>query len=205
MADKDTAKKPAAKKMTEKKPAAKTVATATNTAAKKEAPPKKVAPVKQAVVEKAVPKKAKQSAKTYYYGTGRRKTSTARVFLMEGAGDVLVNGQALASYFPKDSHWVQSALSPLAYLDVMNKFDVMITVKGGGLTGQADAIKLGIARALVEFEEKTTPIVESSDAVVLPWRRRLRKNGYLTRDSREVLRKLVGLVKSRKAKQFSKR
>ncbi len=121
---------------------------------------------------------------------GRRKTSKARVFLTKGKGDISVNKKELADYFPRE---VAQMLvkQPLEKVDMLNAVDIIATVKGGGSFGQAGAIQLGIARALVKLDEEL--------------KGPLKKEGYLTRDSRKVERKKVGLRKARKKPQFSKR
>jgi len=124
------------------------------------------------------------------YGTGRRKTASARVLLRPGKGDITVNDKSLNDYFGrKTSRMV--VRQPLETADMVNRFDVVATVKGGGANGQAGAIRLGIARALVEYDEALHPP--------------MRQAGFMTRDAREVERKKVGLAKARRAKQFSKR
>lgn len=148
--------------------------------------------------EKAV---AKATEKKFYYGTGRRKSSTARVFARPGKGAIVVNGLSLDEYFGRKTARM-IVRQPLEHLDCSEKFDWNITVAGGGISGQAGAIRLGIARALVSFDE------EGQDESVVredSWRKRLREKSYLTRDSRKVERKKVGLSKARRAKQFSKR
>ena len=124
------------------------------------------------------------------YGTGRRKTSAARVFLRKGKGDITVNGKTLDQFFGRETSRM-IVRQPLELTDNSDKFDIMVTVAGGGITGQAGAIRLGIARALIEYDE----------ALKTP----LRKAGFVTRDAREVERKKVGLHKARRATQFSKR
>ncbi len=125
-----------------------------------------------------------------YYGTGRRKSSTARVFMKSGAGAITVNNRPLEEYFGrKTAHMV--VRQPLERVDSLNNFDFNITVKGGGGSGQAGAIRLGISRALLAYDEALRP--------------QLRGAGFLTRDAREVERKKVGLRKARKATQYSKR
>ncbi len=125
-----------------------------------------------------------------YYGTGRRKTSVARVFLRPGSGKVEINGVPFADYFGGLVKAV-SALEPLRRVDVINRFDAYITVEGGGKAGQVDAIQLGIARALVNY---------NSDL-----RAKLKPAGLLSRDPREVERKKYGKHKARRAPQYSKR
>ena len=124
------------------------------------------------------------------YGTGRRKTSAARVFLKPGNGDITVNGRPLDVFFGRETARM-IVRQPLALADVADKFDVLVTVSGGGTTGQAGAIRHGITRALMEYDEglRTT----------------LRKAGFVTRDAREVERKKVGLRKARRRPQYSKR
>jgi len=129
-------------------------------------------------------------AATSYYGTGRRKSSTARVFMKSGSGQFTVNSKPLEEYFGrKTAHMI--VRQPLERTDMMSNFDFNITVKGGGGSGQAGAIRLGISRALLSYDEALRPA--------------LRGAGLLTRDSREVERKKVGLRKARKATQYSKR
>ncbi len=124
------------------------------------------------------------------YGTGRRKSSSARVFLKSGSGAITVNGRELDTYFGRKTARMV-VRQPLALVDMENKFDVFVTVKGGGTTGQAGAIRHGITRALMEYDETLRPV--------------LRKAGWVTRDARTVERKKVGLRKARKKPQFSKR
>ncbi|MFN3842932.1 MAG: 30S ribosomal protein S9 [Rehaibacterium terrae] len=125
-----------------------------------------------------------------FYGTGRRKSSTARVFLRPGKGSITVNDRSLDEFFGRETARM-IVRQPLELTQMAEKFDVKITVEGGGSTGQAGAIRLGLARALVEYDENLKP--------------ELRKAGYMTRDAREVERKKVGLHKARRATQFSKR
>ncbi|WP_043108929.1 30S ribosomal protein S9 [endosymbiont of unidentified scaly snail isolate Monju] len=124
------------------------------------------------------------------YRTGRRKTSTARVFLSPGSGKITVNGRALDEFFGRETARMV-VRQPLVLTDNLNKLDVKVTVKGGGNTGQAGAIRHGIARALLEYDESL--------------RAPLRQAGLLTRDARMVERKKVGLHKARKRPQYSKR
>lgn len=127
----------------------------------------------------------------YFYGTGRRKTSAARVFLKKGSGVFTVNSKKnLQEYFPKIQQQL-SAVSPLEVLNLKKSIDVLVTVKGGGVTGQAEAIRHGVARALLQMDETHRTI--------------LKKNNFLTRDSRMVERKKFGHHKARKSTQFSKR
>jgi len=129
-------------------------------------------------------------AATQYYGTGRRKTSSARVFLRPGKGDINVNAQSLDTFFGRETARM-IVRQPLDVTVLGGKFDIHVTVKGGGINGQAGAIRLGIARALLQYDEAL--------------RGDLRKAGLLTRDAREVERKKVGLRKARKKEQYSKR
>ena len=124
------------------------------------------------------------------YGTGRRKSSTARVFLRKGTGTITVNERPLDEFFGRETSRM-IVRQPLELTKMTDKFDVSITVEGGGITGQAGAIRLGIARALVEYDENL--------------KSPLRKAGFMTRDAREVERKKVGLHKARRATQYSKR
>ncbi|HOQ48324.1 MAG TPA: 30S ribosomal protein S9 [Candidatus Kapabacteria bacterium] len=125
-----------------------------------------------------------------YSATGRRKTSVAQVRLVSGTGKVLINKRTIDDYFPVEV-WRIHALSPLQVTDNLGKFDVFVNVRGGGLTGQSGAIRLGIARALVEYDEQL--------------RGKLREYELLTRDPRMVERKKYGQKKARKRFQFSKR
>ncbi len=129
-------------------------------------------------------------ADTQYYGTGRRKSSTARVFLRPGKGSIVVNQQPLDEYFGRETARMV-VRQPLELTENDEKFDAYVTVKGGGDTGQAGAIRLGITRALMEYDNELRPS--------------LRAAGYVTRDARAVERKKVGLHKARKRPQFSKR
>ena len=137
-----------------------------------------------------------------YYGTGRRKSSSARVFLRPGKGEIKVNNRALEEYFGRETSCMVIR-QPLETVDLLNKFDIYATVVGGGISGQAGAIRLGIARALVNYDEKDLP--EGSEPRADSFRRKLRARGLLTRDSRRVERKKVGLHKARRATQYSKR
>ncbi|HEX5110217.1 MAG TPA: 30S ribosomal protein S9 [Vicinamibacterales bacterium] len=125
-----------------------------------------------------------------YYATGRRKTSTARVFLRPGKGTISVNHREFSNYFPTDALRTQ-VRRPLMLTETGDKFDVLATVAGGGVNGQAGAVRLGIARALVEFNAEL--------------RKQLKKDGLLTSDSRVKERKKYGLAGARKRFQFSKR
>jgi small subunit ribosomal protein S9 len=125
-----------------------------------------------------------------YYGTGRRKSSTARVFLTKGKGQIVVNERPLDEFFGRETACM-IVRQPLEKLEMLENFDIKATVSGGGISGQAGAIRLGVTRALIEYDEEL--------------RKPLRKAGYVTRDAREVERKKVGLHKARKATQYSKR
>ena len=129
-------------------------------------------------------------AATQYYATGRRKESTARVFLRPGTGAIKVNQREFAEFFPRETLRIL-VKSPLLLTETQEQFDILATVKGGGMTGQAGAIRLGIARALCEFN--------------LELRKQLKKEGLLTSDSRVKERKKYGLAGARKRLQFSKR
>ena len=129
-------------------------------------------------------------AATQYYGTGRRKTATARVFLRQGRGAISINDRPLEQYFGRQVARM-IVRQPLETIGRPDSFDLRITVQGGGPNGQAGAIRHGITRALIEFDETFRPA--------------LRKAGYVTRDAREVERKKVGLRKARKRPQYSKR
>ncbi len=124
------------------------------------------------------------------YGTGRRKSSTARVFLRPGKGNITINGREIAEYFGRETA-VILARRPLDIAKSADKFDVIATVEGGGTSGQAGAISLGLARALVQYNADNRP--------------ELKKVGLMTRDAREVERKKIGLHGARRATQFSKR
>ena len=125
-----------------------------------------------------------------YLGTGKRKTSVARVILRPGDGKTWINGRTLEDYFPRASHRT-SALGPLKTAGAEGTFDLRVRVHGGGISGQAGAVRHGIARALVEADPELRIV--------------LKREGYLTRDARQVERKKAGLHKARKAPQFSKR
>ena len=129
-------------------------------------------------------------AATQYYGTGRRKTSTARVYLTNGSGNIIVNTRPLDGYFGREVARM-IVKQPLELVEMIDKFDIKVTVRGGGSFGQAGAIRHGITRALMDYDNELKPT--------------LRKAGFVTRDAREVERKKVGLRKARKRPQFSKR
>ena len=122
--------------------------------------------------------------------TGRRKTSSARVFITAGSGNITVNKRSLDQFFGRETARMV-VRQPLETVDMLDKLDIRVTVRGGGTTGQAGAIRHGIARALVQYDEQMRP--------------RLRQAGFLTRDARAVERKKVGLHKARKRPQYSKR
>ena len=126
----------------------------------------------------------------FYYSTGRRKSSTARVFLRRGSGDIVVNRRPLDQYFGRETARMVIR-QPLEVADMLGKVDIKVNVSGGGNTGQAGAIRHGITRALLQYDEMLRPA--------------LRKAGFVTRDSRKVERKKVGLHKARKRPQYSKR
>jgi len=129
-------------------------------------------------------------AATQYYGTGRRKTSTARVFLRQGNGSITINKRPIDTYFGRQVARM-IVRQPLELVGMGDKFDVNVTVAGGGSFGQAGAIRHGITRALIEYDDTL--------------KSNLRAEGYVTRDAREVERKKVGLRKARKRPQYSKR
>ena len=133
---------------------------------------------------------ANRMATTQNYGTGRRKSSAARVFLRPGKGQITVNDKSLDAFFGRETSRM-IVRQPLDVVKMHDKFDILVTVEGGGITGQAGAIRLGLARALVEYDETL--------------KSPLRKAGFLTRDAREVERKKVGLHKARRATQSSRR
>ena len=153
----------------------------------------------------------KSAAAKQYYGTGRRKSSTARVFLKPGTGKITINALTVDQYFGRETARmvIQQALKAV---DMESKFDIRITVRGGGDMGQAGAIRHGITRALIsydeEFADKKPANQEAEEGVDISensYRRILRKFGYVTRDSRQVERKKVGRRKARKLEQYSKR
>ncbi|MBV9575070.1 MAG: 30S ribosomal protein S9 [Gammaproteobacteria bacterium] len=140
-----------------------------------------------------------------FYGTGRRKTSTARVFLKSGQGKIVINSRTLDEYFGRETARM-IVRQPLEVTGFQSKFDIIVTVSGGGMNGQAGAIRHGISRALVQYDEgdegSTGSDTGASGRTV---RKALRQAGYLTRDAREVERKKVGKHKARKGTQYSKR
>ena len=125
-----------------------------------------------------------------YYSTGRRKSSTARVFLSKGSGNITINNRTLDQYFGRETGRM-IVRQPLEKADLLNNLDIKVTVTGGGISGQAGAIRHGITRALIEYDPSL--------------RKPLRDAGFVTRDAREVERKKVGLHKARKRPQYSKR
>ena len=125
-----------------------------------------------------------------YYGTGRRKSSAARVFMRPGKGEIKINKRPLDEYFGRETACM-IVRQPLELTGLVDRFDIYCTVSGGGISGQAGAIRHGVTRALMEYDENLRPD--------------LRKAGFVTRDAREVERKKVGLHKARKATQYSKR
>lgn len=127
---------------------------------------------------------------TNFYGTGRRKTSTARVFMKPGSGAITVNDRPLDTFFGRKTAQM-IVRQPLELMQLTDSFDINVTVKGGGTTGQAGAIRHGLTRALMQYDASLRPT--------------LRKAGFVTRDAREVERKKVGLRKARRATQYSKR
>ncbi len=129
-------------------------------------------------------------SEAHFYGTGRRKTSTARVFLKPGGGEITVNDRPLDKFFGRQTARM-IVRQPLELMELSDKFDMSVTVSGGGTTGQAGAIRHGLTRALMQYDEAMRPA--------------LRKAGFVTRDAREVERKKVGLRKARRATQYSKR
>lgn len=129
-------------------------------------------------------------AQTQYYATGRRKTSSARVFLSTGSGEIKVNGRTLDNFFGRQTARM-IVRQPLDIVEMNDKVDLNITVSGGGISGQAGAIRHGITRALMEYDGSLRSV--------------LRRAGFVTRDAREVERKKVGLRKARRATQYSKR
>jgi small subunit ribosomal protein S9 len=129
-------------------------------------------------------------AQVQYFGTGRRKSSVARVRLVPGDGKITINGRDAEMYFPRE-YLQNHAKEPLEAAGAASRFDVIVDVKGGGTTGQAGAIRLGIARALLQADSEMRPL--------------LKKAGFLTRDPRKKERKKYGLRKARRAPQFSKR
>ena len=168
---------------------------------------------------------ATKKQQVMYRGTGRRKSSVARVIMRPGKGQIVINGKPLETYCDRTTaHMI--VRQPLVLLKVSDQFDFQVTVNGGGMSGQAGAIRLGITRALLQYDAMQTPAVNESVAlgatdqeeaesgeqagtsdvsVAMTWRKQLRAAGFVTRDPRAVERKKVGLRKARKSVQFSKR
>jgi small subunit ribosomal protein S9 len=149
------------------------------------------------------------AAKHTYYGTGRRKTSTARVYLTPGTGNITINDNTLEAYFGRKTARM-IVRQPFDVTNLQGKFDVVVNVAGGGMNGQAGAIRHGIARAILKYgieigDEESGDQGGESGTGTLTLRKMLRRAGYLTRDAREVERKKVGLKKARKGTQYSKR
>ena len=137
-------------------------------------------------------------ANKIYQGTGHRKSSIAKVVMVSGKGKITINGRDVNEYFPFPT-LVMDLKQPLTYTNTEDKFDIEVSVKGGGFSGQAGATRLGITRALLEYDKNTDPTSDSS------FRKILKAKGMITRDSRIKERKKPGLKKARKAPQFSKR
>ncbi|MCL2523162.1 MAG: 30S ribosomal protein S9 [Betaproteobacteria bacterium] len=129
-------------------------------------------------------------AESYFYGTGRRKSAVARVFMKRGSGAIVVNGKPVDQFFSRETGRM-IVRQPLDLVSQLNAFDIKVNVTGGGESGQAGAVRHGITRALIEYDAALKPA--------------LSKAGFVTRDAREVERKMVGFHKSRRRKQFSKR
>ena len=140
----------------------------------------------------------KKTVSEHIVATGRRKSSVARVFMKKGSGQITINGKSLADYFGRETAQMV-VRQPLALLDLMQQFDFKITAAGGGTTGQAGAIRLGITRALLKYDEN------EGGTGAQGWRQVLRQAGYVTRDPRKVERKKVVRRKARRGTQFSKR
>lgn len=140
------------------------------------------------------------AAKKQYYGTGRRKNASARVFIKAGQGQVTINGRQLNEYFGRETARMV-VMQPLEVLGEQRRFDVCVTVSGGGVSGQAGAIRHGITRALIAYDEADGASVSKDKS----FRKTLRGLGYVTRDPRVVERKKVGRHKARKGTQYSKR
>ncbi|MBK9444974.1 MAG: 30S ribosomal protein S9 [Betaproteobacteria bacterium] len=129
-------------------------------------------------------------AENYFYGTGRRKSAVARVFMKRGNGAIVVNGKPIDTFFSRETGRMV-VRQPLQLVEHLNTFDILVNVDGGGESGQAGAVRHGITRALIEYDAALKPA--------------LSKAGFVTRDAREVERKKVGFHKARRRKQFSKR
>lgn len=162
--------------------------------------------------------KSNAKKKEQFYGTGRRKTSTARVYLSKGTGKILINNLTIEEYFGRPTARM-TVRQPLELLEVAKNFDIKVKVSGGGNMGQASAIRHGITRALMNYDEEGIPTSKKKEKEeegeggegsgggtgAMSYRRILRKAGYVTRDPRKVERKKVGLHKARKRPQYSKR
>ena len=129
-------------------------------------------------------------AEGYFYGTGRRKSAIARVFMKRGSGSIVVNGKPVDEFFSRETGRM-IVRQPLALVEQLNGFDIKVNVTGGGESGQAGAVRHGITRALIDYDATLKPVLSQA--------------GFVTRDAREVERKKVGLHSARRAKQFSKR
>ena len=140
---------------------------------------------------------ANENKKEFYYGTGRRKSAVAKVKLIPGKGNITINGKDVHEYFPSEL-FVMDLTQPLVITNTNDKFDCIVSVNGGGYSGQAGATRLGITRALLEYDVNTPEAEES-------FRKILKSAGFITRDPREKERKKPGLKKARRAPQFSKR
>lgn len=137
----------------------------------------------------------------FFYGTGRRKSSIARVFIRKGNGNFTINRRTLQDYFGGRESARMIVRQPLEAVGVLDNFDITVTVTGGGLTGQAGAVRHGLTRALMAYDERDGSDGSEDSA----WRRIFRPMGYVTRDARSVERKKVGLHKARRGTQYSKR
>ena len=137
-------------------------------------------------------------ANKVFQGTGHRKSSIAKVTMVSGKGNIVINGRDVNEYFPFPT-LVMDLKQPLTFTNTEDKFDIEVSVKGGGFSGQAGAVRLGITKALLEYDKNTDPTSDSS------FRKILKAKGMITRDSRIKERKKPGLKKARKAPQFSKR
>lgn len=184
---KTAAKKTTAKKTAEKKTAAKKATAKKTTAKKTEAKEESKTKAKSTAAKAKAAKSKKPEA--LYYGTGRRKNAVARVRLYAGKGEISVNGRDVNEYFNRQV-LINDIKSPLNLTETQDHFDIVANIKGGGTTGQAGALRLGISRALLQAGD---------------YREKLKSAGFLTRDSRMVERKKYGLKKARKRSQFSKR
>lgn len=148
----------------------------------------------------------KQALANKFYGTGRRKSSSARVFITKGSGKMVINGKTLQEYFGRETARMVVA-QPLEKLDMVDKLDIFVTVVGGGTSGQAGAIRHGISRALIAYDAASDDkqVVSEEEEEIESVKSILRKSGFVTRDPRIVERKKFGRHKARKSPQFSKR